>query len=82
MNEPTNLGERLGRLLGADGPDIGCDACFDELDRYVDLELDGRDAEAAVPGMRAHLQGCPACVEEYESLLALAGGDHLEGDVA
>jgi hypothetical protein len=24
-----------------------------------------------VPGMRAHLEGCPACSEEYESLRAL-----------
>jgi hypothetical protein len=26
-------------------------------------------------GLRAHLDGCPACREEYESLHALAGGD-------
>jgi hypothetical protein len=24
-----------------------------------------------VPGMAAHLEGCPACREDYESLLAL-----------
>jgi hypothetical protein len=24
-----------------------------------------------VPGMRAHLEGCPACDEDYRSLLAL-----------
>jgi hypothetical protein len=47
----------LRRLLGPTGPDVGCDVCFDELDRYVELELAGADAEAAVPGMRAHLEG-------------------------
>jgi hypothetical protein len=26
----------------------------------------------ALPGLRAHLDGCPACREEHESLLALA----------
>ena len=31
----------------------------------------GKDADAAVPGMRAHLAGCPACREEHESLRAL-----------
>lgn len=61
----------LGRLLGPAGPEIGCDACFEELDRYVELELAGGDADAAVPGLRAHLAGCPACHEEYESLRAL-----------
>jgi hypothetical protein len=35
----------------------------------------GRDAEAAVPGMRAHLEGCPACAEERDSLFALVAAD-------
>jgi hypothetical protein len=61
----------LDRLLGPEGPEIGCDACFDELDRYVELKLAGADADAAVPGLAAHLAGCPACREEYESLRAL-----------
>jgi hypothetical protein len=58
-------------LLGPPGPDIGCDACFDRLDEYVELELGGADPEDRVPGLRAHLAGCPACHEEYESLRAL-----------
>jgi hypothetical protein len=63
----------LGRLLGPAGPEIGCDECFEHIDRYVDLQVAGHDADAAVPGLRAHLDGCPACREEYESLRALAG---------
>jgi hypothetical protein len=62
----------LKRLLGSDGYDIGCDACFDELDRFVEVELTGADAERAIPGMRLHLDSCAACREEYESLLELA----------
>ena len=61
----------LHALLGPAGPELGCDGCFQELDRYVELELSGADGDAAVPGMRAHLAGCPACREEHESLLAL-----------
>jgi len=63
----------VDRLLGQAGPELGCDACFDELDRYVNLQLLGRNAGEVVPGMSAHLAGCPACREEYESLLTLAG---------
>jgi hypothetical protein len=63
--------ERLERLLGPVEPEIGCDECFERLDEYVELELEGHDAEARVPGMRAHLAGCPACHGEHESLRAL-----------
>ena len=66
----------LARLLGPAGPEIGCDACFDELDRYVEAELAGSDPEAAVPGLRAHLDGCPACREDYESLRALVASEN------
>ena len=61
----------IDRLLGPEGPEVTCEECFERLDEYVELELRGDDAEAAVPGMRAHLQGCPACHEDHESLLAL-----------
>jgi hypothetical protein len=63
--------ELLDRVLGPDEPELTCDACFEELDRYVELEARGADADAAVPGMRAHLHGCPACAEEHASLRAL-----------
>jgi hypothetical protein len=65
------MNDRIERLLGPTGPDIGCEECFERLDEYVELELGSRDADAAIPGMREHLQGCPACSEEHESLRAL-----------
>jgi hypothetical protein len=61
----------IRRLLGPSEPELSCEACFAELDRYVELELAGADAAAAVPGMRAHLEGCPACREDHDSLLDL-----------
>ena len=65
----------LEDLLGPDGPELTCDECFAALDEYVELELAGQDADRLVPGMGAHLQGCPACREEHESLRALASED-------
>jgi anti-sigma factor RsiW len=62
----------LHRLLGPGEPEVTCEICFDQLDRYVDAELLGQDADVAVPGMRAHLAGCPACCEEHDSLKELA----------
>lgn len=70
----SSLEQALARLLGPAAPEIGCDECFAVLDRYVELELTGKDADAIVPGLRTHLDGCPACREEHDSLLALVGG--------
>jgi hypothetical protein len=70
--DPTPPGRLLSRLLGPSGPELTCEECFEELDRYVDLQLDGADADARIPGMRAHLQGCPACAEDHESLAAFS----------
>ena len=58
----------LARLLGPADPELGCEECFELLDVYAEAELAGADADARVPGMRAHLEGCPACAEEHESL--------------
>jgi hypothetical protein len=61
----------LERLLGPRGYELSCERCFELLDEYVDMEVAGQDADTRVPGMRAHLDGCPACREEHESLRAL-----------
>ena len=70
MNLPRHPITDLDSLLGPSGFEVTCEQCFELLDRYVDLELDGVDADAQLPGLRAHLGGCPACAEDYESLRA------------
>jgi hypothetical protein len=65
----------IARVLGPVGPEVSCETCFELLDRYVELEVAGADAEAVLPGLRAHLDGCPACHEEHESLLALVSSE-------
>ena len=75
MSERADLKQVLGRLVGPAEPEVGCDECFARLDEYVELELAGADPDAAAPGLHAHLEGCPACREEHESLLALVRED-------
>jgi len=65
MNDDT-----IKRLLGPAEPEVLCDECFERLDEYVDLELQGAPADERIPGLRAHLEGCPACREDYDSLRA------------
>ena len=68
--QTAELQTLIATLLGRCGPELTCDQCFEQLDRYVDLTLAQRDRDLLVPGMRAHLHGCPACCADYESLLA------------
>jgi hypothetical protein len=74
--------ELLRRLLGPSGPEVTCDECFELLDWYVELELAGIDADRRLPGMREHLQGCPACDEDHESLRDFVRLRRLDGDSA
>ena len=74
MSEHADL---LAALLGPGEPELTCDECFEHLHHYVELEHAGADADRAVPGMRAHLSGCPACCDDHESLLGLVAADDL-----
>ena len=69
MDRHTN-DDTIKRLLGPSEPEVLCDECFERLDEYVELELQGEPADERLPGLRAHLEGCPACREDYESLRA------------
>jgi hypothetical protein len=75
IDEPAGNDPLIARLVGPDDPEVSCDRCFAELDRFVELELVGADAEASIPGMRAHFAGCPACAEDYESLHTLLAAE-------
>ncbi len=67
LSRPDDL---LPGLLGPGEAELSCDECFERIDRHVELQLAGLDADGAVPGMRAHLEGCPACREDHDALVA------------
>ncbi len=68
MTSHDHESDVLARLLGPGSPELTCEQCFEQLDRYVEFEVAGADAGARIPGMQAHLEGCPACAEDYQSL--------------
>ena len=70
-NMPPDQRRRVEQLVGPTGPELGCEECFEVLDAYVELELAGVAADAEMPLMSPHLQGCPACRDDHDSLLAL-----------
>ena len=74
-DEPHSSQRTVEDVVGPTAPELGCDECFELLDAYVELELAGTDAAAKMPLMRAHLQGCSACRDDHDSLLALLHAD-------
>lgn len=51
--------EVLRGLLGPAEPEPVCEECFAEL------TVAAENAHRPVTGMRAHLEGCPACAEDF-----------------
>ncbi len=68
--ESRRLANLFLGILHTYAEEIGCDTCFEHLDRYVDLALAGKDAAPVMPLVYRHLARCAACREEYEALLS------------
>ena len=64
------LKEMARGIMTARPDEIGCAECFDQMDRFVDLELAGKEAAEAMPLVQDHLDRCGNCREEFEALLA------------
>jgi hypothetical protein len=60
----------IGEIAEAREVEIGCDECFEQLDRFVEMKLSGLDAAQAMPLVQEHLEICGECREEFEALLA------------
>jgi len=60
----------IREILEAREVEIGCDECFEQLDRFVEMRLSGMDTTQAMPLVQEHLQICGECREEFEALLA------------
>ena len=49
--------------------EVGCEECFDVVDQFVEMKLEGKVAEEAMPLIEDHLNRCAGCREEFEALL-------------
>ncbi len=62
--------DELQTLLATDPRDAGCAETFALVHRYAEILVAGGDPEATMPGVTAHLTGCPPCAEDFQGLLA------------
>lgn len=70
MLDRDELNKLVRAALQTSDGELTCDECLDEVDRFVELELAGLDAAAALPLVHDHLKKCGDCREEFEALLA------------
>jgi len=69
MSDDTS--RMLDLLLGPGRDEVDCDRCFDLLDRYAERAAQHGDAAQWMPDMAAHVEGCPACADELDTMIAL-----------
>ena len=53
--------------------EIGCDECFEQMDRFAEIGFSGPEAVTAMPLVHDHLHKCEDCHEEFEALLIAIG---------
>ena len=49
--------------------ELTCGHCYDELDQFIEMKLEGKNAVEAMPLVQEHLDRCEGCREEYVVLL-------------
>jgi hypothetical protein len=70
MFDPDYFKTLVREIAEAREVEIGCDECFEQLDRFVEMRLSGLEAAQAMPLVQEHLEICGECREEFEALLA------------
>ncbi|UCC87121.1 MAG: hypothetical protein JSV81_20080 [Anaerolineales bacterium] len=68
--EAQKLRQLVRGIMTTRPDEIGCDECFEQLDRFVEMELVGKAPAEAMPLVKDHLERCRDCREEFEALLA------------
>ncbi len=69
--EPTEVKKWVREVLSTRPDEIDCDECMEQLDRFVEMTISGRNAAEAMPLVHHHMEHCGCCHEEFEALLAV-----------
>lgn len=66
--DPDLLKQMARGIMTTRRDEIACDECFEHIDRYVEMTLDGTDPTEALGLVQDHLSRCRDCREEFEAL--------------
>ena len=67
--DPEVIKQMVRSIVTTRSDELGCDECFEQVDRFAEMVLDGRDAAEALPLVQDHLNRCVDCREEFEALV-------------
>ena len=73
MLDRGDLDKLMRALAETREREIGCDECFEQMDRFAEIEFSGSDSATAMPLVHDHLRKCEDCHEQYEALLIAIG---------
>jgi hypothetical protein len=66
-----NMKMLLRSVAMTENKELSCDEVFDLLDQFAEMIKNGEDAAQWLPLVQSHLDMCPDCREEYETLVQM-----------
>lgn len=69
----------IGMTQNVHPNEIGCNECFDKINEFAELKLQGKNAKEAMPLVKDHLDKCGECREEFHALLEAMKSLHEKG---
>ncbi|MFT3894310.1 MAG: hypothetical protein QM730_21980 [Anaerolineales bacterium] len=66
--QKTRLEHLIRNIENTQENEISCSECFDLVSLFVEMELDRQEPASKIPGIKQHIDQCPACRQEYEIL--------------
>ncbi len=59
----------LRAVLRTHDEELSCGECYEKIDTFIEMKLEGKSPAQAMPLVQEHLDHCGECREEYEALL-------------
>ena len=66
--DPTTFKKILLALIMTQEEEIDCEECYNHMDRFAEMLMNGDEPEKVMPLVKHHLELCGDCREEFEAL--------------
>ena len=72
--DPARLNQWLQAVATTEDEELDCDSLFEIIDKVVEMAASGQDVRSLLPGIALHLDHCPDCRDQYDTLTAFWEG--------